>query len=183
MIAIDSSDWEKGKKEFSIALVSQLAIAMMESFQLIGLKAVKDYMIRSHVIHRPSGYNIGTAGSPKLNIRSGRLARSLVNNFNFSGSSGGGTSDSIRDIKVSERQIVGTFGSTVPYAAIHEYGGVISAKGGGFLYFKIGPFWYRRKSVRIPARPYLNPAADSSRTEITALHNLAVAKAISIGGV
>jgi phage gpG-like protein len=41
-------------------------------------------------------------------------------------------------------------GSSVPYAAIHEYGGSAG----------------RNRSVQIPARPYLNPALEKSETKI-----------------
>jgi phage gpG-like protein len=48
----------------------------------------------------------------------------------------------------------------VPYARIHEMGGTIRAKGGGWLRFKGNKGWATVKSVDIPARPYLQPALD-----------------------
>ena len=45
------------------------------------------------------------------------------------------------------------------YAAIHEFGGVIRAKDGGWLRFRTKDgFWHTVKEVTIPARPYMRPA-------------------------
>lgn len=45
------------------------------------------------------------------------------------------------------------------HAAIHEFGGVIKAKNGGYLRFKTKDgFWHTVKEVTIPARPYVRPA-------------------------
>lgn len=46
-------------------------------------------------------------------------------------------------------------GTDVKYAAIHQFGGVIRAKNAKALRFKIGGQWIMRKSVTIPARPFL----------------------------
>ncbi|MFA4972549.1 MAG: phage virion morphogenesis protein [bacterium] len=54
-----------------------------------------------------------------------------------------------------------------PYAAIHEYGGVIRARGGGWLTFQTKDgAWHRVKEVTMPARPYIRPAIDEHRDEI-----------------
>jgi phage gpG-like protein len=93
-----------------------------------------------------------------LNVRTGHLRRSIVTIFY-----GGGTSAEI--------------GTNLKYAAIHEFGGVIHAKNGPFLWFKMqtgsrfmsksgnilkrpqGIFqWIKTPSVTIPARPYMQPA-------------------------
>lgn len=47
-------------------------------------------------------------------------------------------------------------GSTVPYAAIHEYGGVVNVSP-----FGKGP----KRAIFIPARPYFRPTADEKRAE------------------
>lgn len=59
--------------------------------------------------------------------------------------------------------VVGTWGSTdVRYALIHELGGVIVPVRAQALKFKLPDGSFRIvKSVRIPARPYLRPAADA----------------------
>jgi phage virion morphogenesis protein len=59
-------------------------------------------------------------------------------------------------------------GSNLIYATIHQLGGVISAKGGGFLKFKIpGVGWRQVRSVTIPARPYLG-VSEEDRVEMNA---------------
>jgi phage gpG-like protein len=55
-------------------------------------------------------------------------------------------------------------GSDRPYAAIHQFGGTITAKGRALDFF-IGRRRVRVKRVRIPARPWLGVSA-SDRTEI-----------------
>jgi phage virion morphogenesis protein len=46
-------------------------------------------------------------------------------------------------------------GTNVKYAAIHQFGGIISAKNRPYLKFKIGDRWVSKKSIIIPARPFL----------------------------
>jgi len=59
-------------------------------------------------------------------------------------------------------------GSNLIYAAIHQVGGVIRAKGGGFLKFNIpGVGWRQVRQVTIPARPYLGVSEDD-RTDMGA---------------
>lgn len=59
--------------------------------------------------------------------------------------------------------VVGTWGSTdVRYALIHELGGVIVPVRAQALKFRLPDGTFRIvKSVKIPARPYLRPAADA----------------------
>lgn len=167
IIDVDKRDMERQFDEFARQTTKAMTIAMMSAFRIVGLRSTQNYMTRSHVTDSSSGYNIGTAGGSKLNIRSGRLARSLVDAFDFSGG-GGGTNESIRKINVSGNKVSGIYGSEVPYANIHEKGGTISASSSPFLVFKIGPFWYQKKSVNIDARPYLEPALEDSRDDIDA---------------
>lgn len=46
-------------------------------------------------------------------------------------------------------------GTNEPYAAIHQFGGVITPKKGKYLIFKIGDRWVMTDKVTIPARPFL----------------------------
>ncbi|MDO9745914.1 phage virion morphogenesis protein [Glaesserella parasuis] len=46
-------------------------------------------------------------------------------------------------------------GSNKTYAAIHQFGGVITPKKGKYLVFKIGDRWVMTDKVEIPARPFL----------------------------
>jgi phage virion morphogenesis protein len=57
-------------------------------------------------------------------------------------------------------------GTNIIYGRIHQLGGVIKAKGGGFLKFNIpGIGWRMVRKVTIPARPYLGVSNDD-RTEL-----------------
>lgn len=47
------------------------------------------------------------------------------------------------------------YGTNLDYAAIHQFGGTIRAKDGGLLKFQIGDQWISKKSIKMPARPYL----------------------------
>lgn len=59
---------------------------------------------------------------------------------------------SIRIVTVDKDGV--TVGSDRKYAAIHQLGGVIKAKPGKRLVFRLGGKTYFAKSVRIPARPF-----------------------------
>ncbi|MBI5328862.1 MAG: phage virion morphogenesis protein [Deltaproteobacteria bacterium] len=48
-----------------------------------------------------------------------------------------------------------TVGTNVQYAAIHQFGGKITAKNKPYLKFKVGEKWVSKKSVTIPARPFM----------------------------
>ncbi len=53
-------------------------------------------------------------------------------------------------------------GTKVAYAAMMHFGGTIRATGGGYLKFRIGNAWVQKRSVTIPARPFLGlDAADT----------------------
>lgn len=56
-------------------------------------------------------------------------------------------------------------GTNVMYAAMMHGGGTIQAVGGGYLKFRIGAAWIQKKSVTIPARPFLGLDSDGE-TEI-----------------
>jgi phage virion morphogenesis protein len=55
---------------------------------------------------------------------------------------------------------VGAGGAAGAYAAIHQLGGTITAKGQALRFQLATGQWVTRKSVRIPARPYLGLSAD-----------------------
>lgn len=71
------------------------------------------------------------------------------------------------------------YGSKLPYAAIHEYGGVINHPGGTPYFIKNGELRFVRKRhplaaklpktkphiITMPARPYLNPALQEFERE------------------
>jgi phage gpG-like protein len=58
-------------------------------------------------------------------------------------------------------ELTGKIGTKSDYGPIHEFGGVIKAKSGGYLKFKIGGNFVQVKQVVMPARPFLGPAIRS----------------------
>lgn len=87
--------------------------------------------------------------------------------------------------------VTGTIGpENVPYAAIHEYGGIIPARrieprnakvlswmGGGGRFFSKG---HMIPATRIPARPYLQPALEEKAEIIREKFQLFIAKTMEI---
>ncbi len=63
--------------------------------------------------------------------------------------------------------------SNSPYAAIHEYGGIIRAKKSPYLHFKIGSNWVKVKEVRMPQRQFLWPAIQDIHEKTTAGRRIA----------
>ena len=51
-------------------------------------------------------------------------------------------------------------GTNVKYALIHQHGGTIKAKKAKYLRFRIGKRWVMKKSVTIPARPFIGISQD-----------------------
>lgn len=94
-----------------------------------------------------------------LRIVSGRLERSLRG-----ARKGGNASEAVYEIQtLPEGGIKLTFGSRVPYAAIHEFGG----------------FAGRGKTTYIPGRPYLNPALIDEEPQIRNIVGSAVTDLIN----
>lgn len=61
--------------------------------------------------------------------------------------------------------------SKVPYARIHEQGGIIRAKNAPFLVFRVGGRWIKKKQVVIPKRSYLQPAIDGKQEQFREYFN------------
>lgn len=57
-------------------------------------------------------------------------------------------------------------GTDLEYAAIHEFGGVITPKKAKALHFFIGAKAIFTRAVHMPARPYLRPALDENKAKI-----------------
>ncbi|MDZ7355747.1 MAG: phage virion morphogenesis protein [candidate division KSB1 bacterium] len=141
---------------------------VIETMRLIGISATSDFMtVRAW---SPEG-GFGGRTSPLLHINTRRLATSLIDGFNLRNQNRlVGVKESIREINVSSDQVIGKFGSEVPYAAIHEYGGTIPKTPRSRAFF--WAMWYNTNApmwkalalgpgpVRIPARPYLAPAVN-----------------------
>ena len=57
-------------------------------------------------------------------------------------------------------------GTNVFYAAMMHEGGTIHALGGGYLKFQVAGAWAQKRSVTIPARPFLGLDADGEQEVI-----------------
>lgn len=133
----------------------------------IGARSVQDYMIDGG----KDGVDQPTNAS-KLTIRSQRLSRAVL-----------GGAGSQKKVKVNQKTLKLIFIILVPYAAIHEFGGVINvpvtAQMRGFFW----AMWYdtgeekwkfmalTKKTVfkiKMPQRQYLEPAAKAEMPAIQA---------------
>ena len=79
----------------------------------------------------------------------------------------------LRSISHNSTNTGTSWGTNVIYAGIHNFGGVIKAKGGGNLRFRIGGRFVSVKAVTIPKRSFVGVNADDAR-EFLALANDAV---------
>jgi HK97 gp10 family phage protein len=87
-------------------------------------------------------------------------------------------SEIVVNVVTSRSVEVGVREGRIPYANIHEFGGVISAKSAKRLAFYTGGKSVFAKSVVIPARPYLRPAVDAERNATRTAAGNAVDKEI-----
>jgi len=65
---------------------------------------------------------------------------------------------------VQGNKVIGRIGSDVPYAGVHEYGMVISAKNAPFLVFKVLGKTIRTKTVTIPERAPFRTEVESAES-------------------
>jgi len=148
---------------------------VMDGLDIIGVRTQRNYFIKSS---RESMYTQHPDPN-KLTSRGGALMKSygpLGGAFSLAGSREG-----YQKVNVQGDVVTGIKGSTVSYAAIHEYGGDthprVTAKSRRFfwhLYYTTGNEKYKmmaltpkdRFTVHIKARPSLGPAAKESEKEI-----------------
>jgi len=150
-LEVDEKDMLKKFNRFQTIAPNYIRAALIESMNLVGMTSVQDFM-QAHAVEaeeytqRPSrGKLAGRRGGAKIGILTGRLSRSILNQHSEFGNEG------IRRTYIKGKTIEAHIGSNVPYAAIHEYGG------------QAGP----GRSVTIPARPYLKPAAEKAEPGMT----------------
>jgi phage gpG-like protein len=94
----------------------------------------------------------GPAGARTLQPRTGGLKNSIT--FRVKRAGGRLTAE------------IGNWKNPLPYARIHEYGGMITPKKGNFLVFKIGERFIFTKKVVIPERSYLRSSLRDKRKKI-----------------
>jgi len=171
---VDTTEAIKAMQRFESRKFTLFRTVVIEAMRLIGVRATTDFMT-VRTFDPEKGF--GGRTSEMLHINSRRLATSLLDGFYLRGSERvTGAKEGIREVKVSPGQVEGTYGSQVPYAAIHEYGGTIpkTAKSRRFFW----AMWYNSKApmwkalaltagpIKIPARPYLRPAVEKVEGEI-----------------
>jgi len=135
---------------------------------------------------RRGGTNVGPnnqAGPGTLRRQTGRLARSLIGARQDRGSEEG-----IFDLSPTNSGVRLTFGSEVPYAAIHEYGGTqqVTGKQRRFFWAKAAETdadkWRAMalsETLNYPERPYLRPALDRVLDDIVEIVEDEAVKAIT----
>lgn len=86
------------------------------------------------------------------------------------------------DLRNSIKVTVGLFevevSTDIVYAAIHEYGGVVTARSGPLLKFSIGGEFVQVPSVYIPARPYFRPGIEKGKPKLISVISELIAKSI-----
>lgn len=114
-----------------------------------------------------------------LKVRTGRLRASIGN----PGAQG------IRSVATRDRSVLGTIGTRVKYAAIHEHGGTIRIPeirprnkralrffvGGREIFAKRA----RAHDVAMPARPFLGPAVEEGRDQVLRIFGARIARRLS----
>jgi phage gpG-like protein len=144
-------------------------IGIIETMRRIGVIATSKYMTP-----RRFESDTGTFGgrrSDLLHINTRRLATSLLDGFNLRNQSRlSGIKEGIREIKASGGNIIGVYGTEVPYAAIHEQTGARKTeKSRRFfwaMFYQTNQMMWKAMAITkkrffiIPPRPYLSPAAE-----------------------
>ncbi|MFC0309465.1 phage virion morphogenesis protein [Gallibacterium trehalosifermentans] len=88
--------------------------------------------------------NFAAGGRPKWLGLKARQGKPLIDS--------GELRNSIQQAWGNDYAMVGT---NLPYAALHHFGGTITAKRAPYLKFKVGDKWVQKKQVTIPARPFM----------------------------
>ena len=159
-MAHSAEEFRQRVAQFKKTLLEGLRQGIAEGMDLIGITAQGEYWIA------PGGPAI-PVNPTKLTARSGRLIRSLSPQ---GGAFHSGQREQVRKIEVKDGKIVGFFGSSVPYAAIHEFGGTIhhtNLFGRGI-----------EATIHMPERPYLHPAFENAKPKIVKIMHDKIEEAI-----
>ena len=142
-----TNDISPSLEAYTDKLVNKLVQAMGDSSRLVVATATGTYMRDAKGEPRRRRKD----DSGPLRIVSGRLARSLTG-----ARKGGRNPESVYELSIGGGEIRLTFGSSVPYSRIHEFGGTAG------------------KGAVIPARPYLGPALEEERQNIASVFRNAI---------
>lgn len=192
--------------EYSNDVEAEMAEMVREMLGIISIISVADFMVTQGTGGSGEGRFESQAAPDKLTIRDRLLAASVLGTQLPATYTAGsqamnpaGSQHHIENVYRSGDVLSGELGSSLPYAAIHEYGGEfdvpVTQKMRSFFWAK----WYNSGGdkwkamaltqktsfhIRMPKRPYLEPARDKAMqsaipkyldkrmTQITRTHNL-----------
>ena len=156
-------------KNFEQAIPKAVQSGILSLYDFIGLQATSKYM-RVHTLSRSQQKTgIRTAGknpSSKLRIVTRRLSDSIRRIYNFRQDGAGKNESFFKLIKKEGIAFIAQISSLVPYAFIQEKGGTINHTnlfGRGIA-----------ANIRIPARPYMAPAAKEGERKASAIFDQAL---------
>ncbi len=171
----DAGKFHKAVQGIARELPRKIAQAMAKSLDLIGDIATTKYMIMTG---GGQGSTLRSVHPTKLTWRTRRLALSLKGQSRGQAAM---TREGVRIIRQQGKRWVGTIGTTVPYAARHEFGGTfpITKRQIGFFFAKAksapfgeGSMWKALAikglmggTIRTPRRPFLEPAGRDPQTQ------------------
>lgn len=135
--------------------------------ELLRFPFVMQAFIGSQMVNTGLKSRIAPSTNARLEINTGNLFRSFAR---------GGVGN-IYKVNVSANQYELEYGSSLPYARIHEYGGFIRSKGNMHKYFwarfaetkntyfkNLALHVEKKGGVTIPKRPYFTPALQRFKT-------------------
>ena len=117
---------------------------MPKRFKVGFIKGMRDSM---YLVESTTKRRFGKPG--ELHARTGHLRRSIRTG-----------------VTQKPASVVGWIGTSVIYAAIHEFGGTIKPIHSKYLKFQIDGHWVSKKKVKIPKRPYLMPSIEENLERI-----------------
>lgn len=161
------------------ALPEQVKKRARAVFSIVGRQAVSGHMVNSSLNSsgRSSTRSTRNTGT-KLRIQTGRLSRSLTD---------GRGRDSVRKVAIAGTLVSLTLGTRVPYAAIHEEGGLVRVRPHTRVITQAfgRPIKPTQVKVRgygyvMPARPYLGPGTRDSVPKIMQQFRLGTRDAMKV---
>ena len=163
-----------------------LGRAMGAALEQIGITSTNDFFVRNPGMldqwEKPPVPNI-------LTERTGRLITSVLHGYSFNATSvpqsvyglltkrktgaddKKGKREGIRKVTISSTTIQGIIGTKTPYAWHHEYGGIIRSKGKPMVFANQNGEIVRTNSVKIPPRPFLEPAVKKAFPRVKMIMN------------
>ena len=147
MATLNMKQFEKKLKKWSKNNPKAVNLAMKA-----GTEIVRKEVISKHLSGPKMATGQGSSTTATLARRSGDMAGSVNTK-----------------VTVTPDKISGQIGSPLKYYRIHEKGGTIKGKNGGYLKFKVGGAWVMVKSVKIPKRSSLEPSLQAKKDEVMTL--------------